>query len=171
MELGDDFMDDFKNFMRYRQEYLKTKHSGVVAATNEAQPTTPSATNVPSVQPEPPSGFQVLPLPQDLQLNLVKCVKDEGMKVMTPETVFIQQVLREVTKLKAEVNGLTQLLTSIFQVQQSSRSSLLPVAQQDDNAFRPIEVKEPEDTVPSSSRRVKKKRDARNRRSTPDSES
>lgn len=177
MELGNDFMDEFREFMRVRQEYLKQKHHSVAATqipdkTIEPQQQAPVDPPVPAKQ----QGFQVLPLPPDLQMNLVKCVHDEGMKVMTPETVFIQQILREMVELKAKFVQLSDTVVSLLAVNnsinhQSSRSNLLPVAHQDEHAFRPIEVKqETPDPVPDRRGAIKRKRHARNRRSTEDGE-
>jgi len=177
MELGNDFMDEFREFMRVRQEYLKQKHHSVAATqipdkTIEPQQQAPVDPPVPAKQ----QGFQVLPLPPDLQMNLVKCVHDEGMKVMTPETIFIQQVLREMVELKAKFVQLSDTVVSLLTMSnsinhQASRSNLLPVAHQDDHAFRPIEVKQDaQEPVPDRRGTVKKKRYARNRRTAEDSE-
>jgi hypothetical protein len=182
MELGDNLIDDFKDFMRFRQEYLKSKHHSVLNEQHKTPDSTNEAQHLPSTEsPVPPkqseSGFQIIPLPQDLQANLVKCVKDEGMKVMTPETIFIQQTLRELALLRGVISQNSEMLKLVLSAfgshtnQSFNRSPLLPVAQQDDNAFRPIEVKQEEESVPDSRRGTKRKRNARNRRSAENGES
>jgi hypothetical protein len=173
MALEQGMMDDFREFMKLRQEYLKQKHHSVTpdsfpAETIEPQHSDPQP-QVPASQPQSPgSGFHVIPLPQDLQLNLAKCVKEEGMKVLTPETVFIQHAIRELTALKMMVESLNKLFSGLTH-DNSTRSPLLPVAHQDEHAFRPIEVQEETgNEVPVPNRRIRtaKKRDAGNRRPT-----
>ena len=173
MALEQGMMDDFREFMRLRQDYLKQRNSSVVSLDNpeqtiEPQPSDPQPEVPASQQQSPGSGFHVIPLPQDLQINLAKCVKEEGMKVLTPETVFIQHAIRELTTIKVMLDSFTKLFSGLKQ-DNSTRSSLLPVAHQDEHAFRPIEVQEEAPSkvpVPNRRGRTTKKRDAGNRRST-----
>lgn len=175
MALDQGMMDDLKEFMRIRQEYLKQKHASVTADSSG----TPAPTNEPQQfshppQPEVPpsnqsqgSGFHVVALPQDLQLNLAKCVKEDAMKVLTPETVFIQHAIREIVQVRTMLDKLMSIFNGVNN--SSTRSPLLPVAHQDDHAFRPIEVQEEtieEQPVQKRRRATPKKRDANNRRST-----
>jgi hypothetical protein len=117
------------------------------------------------VQEQLPSPkMELYPIEEDLADLLNHAVNNLNMKLETPENIFLQQVLRELYRLKAEViklaesiNPVTQMLPSEPEVQPRKKQLLFKKMEEDDK-----EENETPERVQRSRRSTKKtKRNAK----------